>query len=181
MVSFYPRRTERLVLRRAALQDVDELVPLMSDRTVSRGVPRIPYPYTRADALKWVRWVRNVRHDATYGWGRDWVVRMDGQIVGSCHLSYNKEQARGFFGYWVGKPFRRQGIATEIARAILDLCFRELKAQRVWAMAFADNEASRGVLEKVGMKQEALLRRNAFVKGEWRDDACYGILRREWL
>jgi RimJ/RimL family protein N-acetyltransferase len=180
VVRFYPRRTQRLVLRRARREDAGALAALLNDRTIARGIPRIRHPYTRKDALKWVRSVSKVRHNETFGWGRDWVVEMDGRIVGACHLSYNPEHARGFFGYWVGKPFRRRGIATEVARALVDLCFSELGAKRVWAMAFADNTASRHVLERAGLKQEALLRKNALIGGRWRDDACYGILRREW-
>jgi len=83
--------------------------------------------------------------------------------------------AARFFGYWVGKPYRRQGIATEVSKGLLDFAFAKLGAQRVWAMAFADNLASRRVLEKVGLRQEALLRRNTILHGRWRDDACYGV------
>ena len=32
----------------------------------------------------------------------------------------------------------------------------------------------------IGPDQDPLLRRNARIKGKWRDDAVYGVLRREW-
>jgi len=80
----------------------------------------------------------------------------------------------------VGKPYRRQGIATEVSKGLLDFAFAKLGAQRVWAMAFADNLASRRVLEKVGLRQEALLRRNTILHGRWRDDALLWGAPREW-
>jgi RimJ/RimL family protein N-acetyltransferase len=35
-------------------------------------------------------------------------------------------------------------------------------------------------LEKVGFKKEGTLRKNFFVRGEWRDAYLYSILREEW-
>lgn len=176
----YPIRTERLTLRYPELRDAAALVELLSEPSVSRNIPRIKFPYRRADALKWLRQVRKPRSNPSFGRGWDFMIEMEGRVVGCCHLSWNLEQKRAFFGYWVGKPFRGQGIATEASRGLIDFAFARLGAQRVWALAFEDNATSRHVLQKAGLKQEALLRKNAFFRGRWRDDACYGLLRREW-
>jgi RimJ/RimL family protein N-acetyltransferase len=160
--------------------DAAALVRLLNEPSISRNIPRFRYPYRKADALAWLRRVRKPRNDPSFGRGYDFIIDLEGEIVGACHLSWNLKQRRGFFGYWVGKPYRGQGIATEVARGLVDFAFGRLGAERVWAMAFADNLASRRVLEKAGLKQEALLRRNALFRGRWRDDACYGILRGEW-
>jgi len=42
------------------------------------------------------------------------------------------------------------------------------------------NKASQRVLEKVGFKKEGTLRKNFFMRGEWRDALVYSILREEW-
>ena len=176
----YPIRTERLVLRFPLMSDAPTLVKLLSEPSVSRNIPRISYPYRRKDAIKWLRRVRKPRFNASFGRGYDFMVEMRGEVVGCCHLSWNLKERRAFFGYWVGKPYRGQGVATEAARRLVNFAFARLGAERVWAMAFADNLASRRVLTKAGLRQEALLRRNAFFHGRWREDACYGVLRREW-
>jgi RimJ/RimL family protein N-acetyltransferase len=44
----------------------------------------------------------------------------------------------------------------------------------------ARNVASIRVLEKLGMRREAHLVENVFVKGEWQDELDYAILEREW-
>ena len=36
------------------------------------------------------------------------------------------------------------------------------------------------VLEKLGMRREALLIENEFVKGEWQSEIDYAMLDREW-
>jgi RimJ/RimL family protein N-acetyltransferase len=35
-------------------------------------------------------------------------------------------------------------------------------------------------MEKLGMRQEAHFRENAFYKGEWCDSVIYAVLDREW-
>ena len=40
--------------------------------------------------------------------------------------------------------------------------------------------ASAAVLERLGMRKEAHLIENEWVKGEWQSEAVYAILAREW-
>jgi RimJ/RimL family protein N-acetyltransferase len=40
--------------------------------------------------------------------------------------------------------------------------------------------ASARVLEKVGMRREAQLRENMWMRGRWRDSVIYAVLDREW-
>ena len=176
----YPIHTDRLVLRYPEMRDAAVLVELLSEPSVSRNIPRIKFPYRRADAIAWLQRVRKPRYNPEFGRGWDFMVEMDGVVVGCCHLSWNLKEKRAFFGYWVGKPYRGQGIATEVAKGLVDFAFARLGAERVWAMAFADNAPSRHVLQKAGLKQEALMRRVMNFHGTWRDDACYGILVGEW-
>jgi RimJ/RimL family protein N-acetyltransferase len=35
-------------------------------------------------------------------------------------------------------------------------------------------------MERIGMRREAHLVENEFIKGEWTDELIYAILRREW-
>jgi ribosomal-protein-alanine N-acetyltransferase len=179
-VRIYPIRTQRLTLRWPEMSDAPRLVELLREPSVSQNIPRIKYPYTREMAVKWLRHVRKPRFNESFGRGWDFMIEMDGLVVGCCHLSWNLKERRAFFGYWVGQPYRGQGIATEVSKGLIDFAFARLRADRVWAMAFSDNKESRHVLEKAGLRQEALLRRVGRFGGTWRDDACYGMLRREW-
>jgi RimJ/RimL family protein N-acetyltransferase len=42
------------------------------------------------------------------------------------------------------------------------------------------NAASARVLEKLGMRREAHLVENEWVKGEWQSELVYAVLEREW-
>jgi RimJ/RimL family protein N-acetyltransferase len=51
---------------------------------------------------------------------------------------------------------------------------------RVWATCDIRNVASYRVMEKLGMRREALFRKDALQKGEWRDTYLYAVLAEEW-
>jgi RimJ/RimL family protein N-acetyltransferase len=58
--------------------------------------------------------------------------------------------------------------------------FLSKESRRIQAHTDLRNVASQKVLEKVGFKKEGTLRKNFFVRGEWRDAYVYSILREEW-
>jgi RimJ/RimL family protein N-acetyltransferase len=84
----YPIRTARLTLRWPEMSDASALVRLLSEPSVSRNIPRIRYPYRKADAVAWLRRVRKPRFDESFGRGYDFMVEVEGEVVGSCHLSW---------------------------------------------------------------------------------------------
>jgi RimJ/RimL family protein N-acetyltransferase len=51
---------------------------------------------------------------------------------------------------------------------------------RVQAITGVDNFASQRVLEKAGFTKEGIIRKSAFIRGEWKDGCLYSILREEW-
>ena len=55
-----------------------------------------------------------------------------------------------------------------------------MKLHRVIARIDARNTGSAAVLERLGMRREALLVKNEWFKGEWGDEADYAILDEEW-
>jgi RimJ/RimL family protein N-acetyltransferase len=72
------------------------------------------------------------------------------------------------------------GYATEAAAAILELAFGTYGLHRVYGCVEPRNTASARVLERLGMRKEAQLVENGWGKGEWRSEAVYAILAREW-
>jgi [ribosomal protein S5]-alanine N-acetyltransferase len=61
-------------------------------------------------------------------------------------------------GYWLGRRFWGNGLATEALRLILPYAFEERRLRRVEAYVFATNPASARILEKCGFKREGVLR-----------------------
>jgi RimJ/RimL family protein N-acetyltransferase len=63
---------------------------------------------------------------------------------------------------------------------MLDFAFDTVRLHRVVGRTEARNTGSARVLEKLGMRREAHLVENEWVKGEWQSEVVYAVLAREW-
>ncbi len=87
---------------------------------------------------------------------------------------------RGEIGYVVDPRFAGRGLASEGAVALCAMGFEIVGLHRIEAQCDARNVASARVMAKIGMRREAHLRENEFVKGEWTDGLVYALLADEW-
>ena len=68
------------------------------------------------------------------------------------------------------------GFATEAAIAVLGVAFGHYGLHRVVAQMDARNTASAKLARRIGMRQEAHLRKDWWSKGEWTDTLIFGML-----
>ncbi|MGW5645747.1 GNAT family N-acetyltransferase [Saccharopolyspora sp. NPDC003752] len=102
-------------------------------------------------------------------------------IVGQVELVWRSEKHReGELGYIFNPDHQGRGLATEAAREVLRLGFEELGLHRIIGRCNALNTASARLMERLGMRREAHFVQNVHVKGVWRDELRYAILRSEW-
>jgi RimJ/RimL family protein N-acetyltransferase len=102
-------------------------------------------------------------------------------MIGDAMLHWSSRQHQsGEIGFALHPDHHGHGYATEAARALVDYGFGEVGLHRIIGRLEARNLASARVLEKLGMRREALLIENEFVKGEWQSEIVYAILEREW-
>ena len=107
--------------------------------------------------------------------------RETGRLVGEFVLFLRSLEHRGGeIGYVLHPDFQGRGYATEGARASLELAFDVMGMHRVVARIDARNTGSAAVLERLGMRREALLVQNEWFKGEWSDEVDYAMLESEW-
>jgi RimJ/RimL family protein N-acetyltransferase len=92
------------------------------------------------------------------------VVLLDGQVVGHV-VSFLVEEERQV-GYWIGRAYWGQGIATRALALLLD----QIPTRPLFARAAADNIASRRVLTKCGFQVIAHERGFANARGEEIDE-----------
>jgi RimJ/RimL family protein N-acetyltransferase len=120
------------------------------------------------------------------------VVELDGVVIGTASLDVRDGmgqdhaeatvRAEAEIGYILDPAYAGKGLATEIAAALLRICFQDLGVRRVTAGCFADNLASWRVLEKVGMRREQHGVQDSWhAELGWVDGYTYAILRDEWL
>ena len=172
----YPVRTKRLVLRKPRLDDIEVAVPLLNDREVARWT-LVPPHYSRRDWKSWIRKNSGRPVERPEGLSYPFLIEMDGKMVGMIGLRWDAKDRAANIGYWVGKPFRRQGIATEAARGLTAYAFGTLKAERVWATVIRGNVKSPNVLKACGMRYEGTLRKHQMLHGKLVDMQYYSVLR----
>ncbi|MDX6503720.1 MAG: hypothetical protein QOE29_845 [Gaiellaceae bacterium] len=98
-----------------------------------------------------------------------------------CGLTLVSEQHRlGEIGFVLHPDHQGHGYATEAARELLWIAFEGLRLHRVIGRCEARNDGSARVLERLGMRREAHLVENEWVKDEWQSELVYALLDREW-
>lgn len=109
--------------------------------------------------------------------------RSDGAMIGGVTVSNIRLGASrsATIGYWVGKPYIRNGYARAAISAVLDHGFAILGLNRFEAACQPENIASRTLLDAVGFAQEGMARDYLFINGEWRDHLLYAITANEFM
>ena len=143
--------TERLLLRRWAESDVEDLYRYASDPDVG---PVAGWPaHKNIDESRGV--IRNVlsRREA-YAI----CMKEDGKAIGAVELKLNgysdlaEQDDECELGYWLGKPFWGRGIMPEAGREMLRRAFEDLGMQKVWCGYYEGNYKSKRAQEKIGFK-----------------------------
>ena len=107
--------------------------------------------------------------------------RDDGRVIGDVSLSLRSVFHRqGEIGFVFHPDVQGRGYGREAATAMLHVAFGEVGLHRVYGRTDARNEASAGLMRRLGMRQEAHLRDNEIFKGEWSDELVFAILEDEW-
>jgi RimJ/RimL family protein N-acetyltransferase len=181
MIPAWPLETERLRLRPFELDDLDVLHEIYSDADVVRYL--YEEPRTRDQLMPALERKRARTALAVEGDGLSAAVtlRDTGQVVGDVSLFWLSEAHRqAELGFVMHPAWQGRGFATEAAGPVLAFAFETLGAHRVIGRAEARNAGSARVLEKLGMRREAHLVENEWVKGEWQSEVVYAILDRDW-
>jgi RimJ/RimL family protein N-acetyltransferase len=173
--------TERLELRPFADGDFDAMLAMQSDVEVVRYLywdPRTAAEVREILARKSASTsLRAPGDNLSFAV----VLRSTGEVVGDCGLQWHdNEHRQGEIGFIVHPDHQSSGYASEAARAVLRIAFEDVALHRVIGRLEARNTASARVLEKLGMRREAHLIENEWVKGEWQSELVYALLDREW-
>ncbi len=176
-----PLTTERLVLRPFTAGDLDDVWSYQRLPEVVEHM--LAEPRTREQSRSSVEAM--VRETSLTREGDCLALAMfrpdSGTVVGHVELVWRSEPSRqGELGYVLHPDHQGRGLATEAARALLRWGFEDFGLHRIYGRCNARNAASAALLERLGMRREAHHLGNAMVKGIWRDEFVYAMLRSEW-
>jgi putative acetyltransferase len=113
------------------------------------------------------------------------VLKETGILFGSIGLvadpKRQNDKAR-MIGYAIGEEHWGRGYTTEAARAIIRYGFGELGLELISGYCYPNNERSRRVMTKCGMRLEGVLRRGEIrYDGAVLDHECYSITQEEYV
>ena len=174
-----PIVTERLVLRRYTYDDVPDVLGFASQPSVAK-VTSERIKATDAGVRKYID-----LQNSYQPFEKDQVFELaverkaDGKVIGLLGMIC-RDHRQGEIGWALGVEYRGQGYATEAARGLMDYGFNSLGLHRIHADTGCDNRASWRIMERLGMRREALLRGSVYEQGKWVDRYIYGMLADEW-
>lgn len=167
--------TERLLLRLFLKSDAEAVTKLCNNYNIYKNTLYLPYPYVTQDALLWIEHhLENFNANKSYEFAV--TDKETGELYGAIALSHNQAFHHGEIAYWIGEEYWGHGYATEAAQAILQFAFKEKQYHKVFARYFQSNPASGRVLQKLGMKQEGILKEHVIKENRYEDLVYYGII-----
>ncbi|QDZ15270.1 GNAT family N-acetyltransferase [Humibacter ginsenosidimutans] len=138
----------------------------------------VPRPEDMATAIEWRLGMQRE------GAMAPWAIRnaASGDLVGMttfCNIS--PENLRVEIGHtWMAQSAHRTGINADAKRLLLGRAFDTLGCNAVYFHTHWHNHQSRAAIERLGAKQDGVLRSYQVFKGVVRDTVTFSILTNEW-
>lgn len=177
----YPIKTDRLLLRPFTEADLDALHEYHRLPEVARFL--MWPPRSREETAKSLRY--RIEHPTLTKEGDVLVLAVEhqetGTLLGEVNLGWRSEEhSTGEFGFIFDPRHHGKGFAREAAEEMLRLGFEEFGLHRIIGRADGRNDASAGLMTRLGLRKEAHFVKNELVKGEWTDEVVFAMLAEEW-
>jgi len=113
-----------------------------------------------------------------YGFG----IFVDGDLAGEINLTAIQRGPfqSSYVGYWIDEKHAGNGYMPESVVVLCRFAFDELQLHRVQIAIIPRNQASRRVVEKLGIRDEGIAVRYLEINGVWEDHVRYAITSEEW-
>lgn len=110
-----------------------------------------------------------------------WFVELESDVVGSVSLkNISHSMAYAEIEYGIAEEHHGKGVATAAVTLLVSRIFRETSLRKLMAFVHDKNQASRRVVEKLGFRQEGLLREHYVIGGRPVDEVLYALLKQDW-
>lgn len=145
------------------------------EATHPSGIKQIPGYFSLSPAIS------SLRSQLRIGTGVPFVMLWDDEVVGQLSVSEIGWGAlrSAQIGYWIAHSHAGRGITPTAVALVMDYLFGDLGLHRVEICIRPENDASRRVIEKLGLRYEGRRERYIHIDGDWRDHDCFAITREE--
>lgn len=178
-----PLTTDRLRLRSYRETDAEAHLPIYSREDVSRFLLQDPWTAEMAETEIAKRLPRTGLETESRALAlvietADGLDSLEGsRIIGDIAIWLEDgSDEKAEIGWILDPAASGHGFATEAAIAVLNVAFDHYGLHRVFAQMDSRNTASAKLARRIGMREEAHLRKDWWSKGEWTDTLIFGML-----
>ena len=163
-------RTERLLLRPARADDLEPLHAILSDVRAMAYWSSPPHEET-AQTRDWLASMIAIQPSE----GEDFIVELDGRLIGKAGLWRFPE-----IGFIFRPDHWGHGYAREALAAVLERAFTVHELAEIEADVDPRNSKSLKLLEHLGFRETGRKKRTWFVGGRWCDSIYLALGADEW-
>ena len=171
--------TPRLILRKLTMGDLGDVFAYSSDEEVTRFLRWEPHRTLEQTE----NYVRKVLQETQKGQDGPWGIehRETGKVIGAIHLmAVSAQHSKAEIGFLLSRSYWGRGLMPEALANVLWFSFESIGLNRVEAFCVVGNRAGMRVLDKVGMKQEGVLREYLFQKGAFQSFSICSVLKQDY-
>jgi RimJ/RimL family protein N-acetyltransferase len=172
-MNYHTLETERLILRPLTPADFGAVHSWASNPDNTRYMPWGPNTEEQTQGF-----LASVKPGTDFAV----VLRESYAVIGSCGIYADPARDTSELGWILHMDHWKRGYGTEIGKELIRYGFEDLKLRRIYSTCAAVNYGSYQIMERGGMRREALHIKNiwARVDKEWIDQAVYAILADEY-
>lgn len=171
--------SERLILRRWNLDDVDAIVDGLNNINITKWMSYTPNPYTKQDAIDFI--TKSI-DQKLYNFAI--VLKETNEVIGGTQLrKIDLVQGTAHGGIWINEKYWGKGYGREAWGARIKYAFEVLGLRRLENGFFEGNEKSWKMQESFGYKIEGKKRQRykCLSTGKIVDEYITGLLKEEWI
>ncbi|MEO6405166.1 MAG: GNAT family N-acetyltransferase [Ferruginibacter sp.] len=165
--------TERLIMRKVSMEDIEQMFELRSNPDAMKYINR---PLVKS--IDDIKPLLEKMNDNTQR--IQWAIcfKNHDRVIGT--IGYHiieKDHYRAELGYMLHPDFWRKGLMNEAIPAVINYGFNEIRLHSIEARINPANEASSKILLKHKFKKEGFFRESYFFEGVFYDSEIYGLLK----
>ncbi len=161
-------------IRELHITDADAYFSLLNHPKVTPYIPEQLVPKSIFDI---VRTLTALKALSLTNQGAYWAIcTPDNNLIGACGFeTWNQFHKRLELAFELHPDYQGQGLMTQALKKVTDIGFNEMNAERIEAFTLTDNIPSIKVLERIGFKHEAVLKKYRMFNHEIRNIHIFAL------
>lgn len=165
--------TDRLIMRNFELKDETDALEYLGDEETMYYIEDV------FDMDKTRKFIKNYGMDESpYVYALE--LKEESKVIG--HIIFHEYDDERIYelGFIINRKSQGKGYAKEICEKLIEYAFKNLGLHKIVAETIEGNIKSQKLIEKLGLKKEATLRKHNYDHDEWVDEYHYGLLEEEF-